>query len=132
MRLYRGIALRNTILSIKSHQSGVFQTVPVLGNLSLPCAQPHPERWLLFRGKRFLNTCGLGSTSTAEPHCQLKQHRSSAGKQGPSSPPQLPELFTHFFTLASPLGIRRSFFFFRIFTALLHRVSESSISLTLP
>lgn len=39
---------------------------------------------------------------------------------------------TYFFTLASPLGILRNFFFLRIFTALRHSVSESSTSFTFP
>lgn len=46
--------------------------------------------------------------------------------------PRTQEAQTYFFTLASPLGILRNFFFFRILTALLHSVSESSTSLTLP
>lgn len=53
-----------------------------------------------------------------------KERREEMGTPGPT--------LTHFFTLASPLGMRLSFFFLRILTALRHSVSESSTSFTFP
>lgn len=61
---------------------------------------------------------------------ERKEDRSpKSSRQRPSRPQALG---TYFLTLASPLGILRSFFFLRILTALRHKVSESSTSFTLP
>lgn len=70
-----------------------------------------------------------------EPADQLRfrKKRRKGGREGGRktlAPPLTAH--TYFFTLASPLGILRNFFFLRILTALRHSVSESSTSFTFP